>query len=85
MLDKKAERVLVKEEAEAAKARRSNKGGRLVYKKRAPEFSTTKFMSEEEEQRQREIQERREAEAAEAAAFVVAPAEPEGTKIVFDE
>lgn len=85
MLDKKAERVLVKEEAEAAKARRSNKGGRLVYKKRAPEFSTTKFMSEEEEQRQREIQERREAEAAEAAAFVEAPAEPEGTKIVFDE
>lgn len=87
MLDKKAERVLVKEEAEAAKARKSNRSGRVVYKRRAPEFSTTTFMSEEEAQRQRERREEREAAAAASASFAESTevSAPEGTKIIFDE
>ncbi|CEJ80595.1 hypothetical protein VHEMI00770 [[Torrubiella] hemipterigena] len=86
MLDKKTERVLVKEEAEAAKARKSNRSGRVVYKKRAPEFSTTTFMSEEDAQRQGEARaERAAARAAADAAENAEAAEAEGTKIVFED
>lgn len=82
MLDKTAEKLLVHEEAAAIKARRNNRNNRSMYRKRAPDFSTTRFMSEGEEQRQRERREQQEAE--DAAVETIAPV-GEGTKIVFDD
>lgn len=75
MLGKVAEKALVKEEAETAKLRKDRKGGRRVERRRAPEFSMTRFETEEDKQKAEE------AGGAEASLT----ATEEGTKIVFDE
>ncbi|PTB41122.1 hypothetical protein M441DRAFT_58554 [Trichoderma asperellum CBS 433.97] len=47
MLDKEAEKALVREEAATAALRRGNKG-RNAHRRRAPEFAMTRFMDETE-------------------------------------
>ncbi|KAL7814385.1 hypothetical protein V8C26DRAFT_403642 [Trichoderma gracile] len=50
MLDKEAEKALVREEAATAALRKGGRGGRGIQRRRAPEFAMTRFMDEEEEQ-----------------------------------
>lgn len=86
MLDKASEKTLVQQEAHAIKMRRDTKINRRHERRRAPEFSMTRFFSEEEKQAHEEREAAREAEriaAAEAETAAVASAE--GTKIVFDD
>lgn len=87
MLDKGSEKTLVQQEAEAIKMRRSTKTNRRLDRRRAPEFSMTRFFSEEEKQAQEEREAARAAERAAAAAEAetAAAASTEGTKIVFDD
>ncbi|PTB68474.1 hypothetical protein BBK36DRAFT_1134474 [Trichoderma citrinoviride] len=49
MLDKEAEKALVREEAATAALRKGTKG-RGIQRRRAPEFAMTRFMDEEEQQ-----------------------------------
>ncbi|EFY91160.1 DNA-dependent RNA polymerase I subunit A43 [Metarhizium acridum CQMa 102] len=44
MLDKDSEKKLVKEEARTAQMRRDKKGGRRIERRRAPDFSMTRFV-----------------------------------------
>ncbi|KAM3460174.1 hypothetical protein BB8028_0004g06570 [Beauveria bassiana] len=87
MLDKASEKTLVQQEAHALKMRRdTTKSNRRVERRRAPEFSMTRFFSEEEKQAHEEREAMRAAERAAAAeADTAAAASSEGTKIVFDE
>ncbi|KAM3503801.1 hypothetical protein MY10362_003960 [Beauveria mimosiformis] len=86
MLDKASEKTLVQQEAQALKMRRDTKTNRRVERRRAPEFSMTRFFSEEEKQAHEEREATRAAERAAAAeANTAAAASSEGTKIVFDE
>ncbi|KAM3546400.1 hypothetical protein ARSEF1564_000675 [Beauveria bassiana] len=87
MLDKASEKTLVQQEAHALKMRRdTTKTNRRVERRRAPEFSMTRFFSEEEKQAHEEREAMRAAERAAAAeADTAAAASSEGTKIVFDE
>ncbi|KAM0668195.1 hypothetical protein ACQRIU_001757 [Beauveria bassiana] len=87
MLDKASEKTLVQQEAHALKMRRdTTKSNRRVERRRAPEFSMTRFFSEEEKQVHEEREAMRAAERAAAAeADTAAAASSEGTKIVFDE
>ncbi|UKZ74964.1 hypothetical protein TrVFT333_002634 [Trichoderma virens FT-333] len=48
MLDREAEKALVKEEAATAALRKGTKGARKIQRRRAPEFAMTRFMDEEE-------------------------------------
>lgn len=66
MLDKDSEKKLVKEEARIAHMRREKKGGRKIERRRAPDFSMTRFVDDDEEQGEGEQQ-----PAAEAAAVEV--------------
>ncbi|KAL6860858.1 hypothetical protein J3F83DRAFT_747778 [Trichoderma novae-zelandiae] len=50
MLEKEAEKALVREEAATAALRKGSKGGRNAHRRRAPEFAMTRFMDEEEQQ-----------------------------------
>ncbi|CAH0003053.1 unnamed protein product [Clonostachys byssicola] len=52
MLDKSGEKKLVEQEAREAKERKERKGGRT--RKRAPEFSMTRFLGEEQEEKEKE-------------------------------
>lgn len=63
MLDKGSEKKLVKEEARTAQMRRERKGGQKVERRRAPEFSMTRFTDEEEEQQQQQQQAEAQAQA----------------------
>ncbi|KAM3436673.1 hypothetical protein NHJ13734_004969 [Beauveria thailandica] len=86
MLDKTSEKTLVQQEAQALKMRRDTKTNRRVERRRAPEFSMTRFFSEEEKQAHEEREATRAAERAAAAeANTAVAASSEGTKIVFDE
>ncbi|OAA50922.1 hypothetical protein BBO_00869 [Beauveria brongniartii RCEF 3172] len=86
MLDKASEKTLVQQEAQALKMRRDTKSNRRVERRRAPEFSMTRFFSEEEKQAHEEREATRAAERAAAdEANTAAAASSEGTKIVFDE
>lgn len=76
MLAKAAEKALVKEEAETARMRKNKKGGRRFERRRAPEFSMTRFETEED---------KRTVEDTVGAAEASNMATEEGTKIVFDE
>lgn len=49
MLDREAEKALVKEEAATAALRKGTKGARKVQRRRAPEFAMTRFMDEAEQ------------------------------------
>ncbi|KAG5926751.1 hypothetical protein E4U53_003004 [Claviceps sorghi] len=49
MLDKDSEKKLVQEEARLAQVRREKKGGRKMERRRAPDFSMTRFAPEESE------------------------------------
>ncbi|KAG6005977.1 hypothetical protein E4U21_007470 [Claviceps maximensis] len=49
MLDKDSEKKLIQEEARLAQVRREKKGGRKVERRRAPDFSMTRFVPEESE------------------------------------
>ncbi|KAM0420923.1 hypothetical protein ACHAPT_011313 [Fusarium lateritium] len=60
MLDKRGEKAAVAEEAEMVKMRKGKKGGQRRQRKRAPEFSMTRFAVDEEEQTQDNEQEKRE-------------------------
>lgn len=85
MLDKASEKALVQQEAQAIRMRRNTKTGRRE-RRRAPEFSMTRFFSEEEKQAHEEREAARAAERAAAAeAETAAAASAEGTKIVFDD
>ncbi|KAJ6779828.1 hypothetical protein PWT90_10932 [Aphanocladium album] len=86
MLDKASEKTLVQQEAHAVKMRRDTKVNRRLERRRAPEFSMTRFFSEEEKQAHEEREAARAAERAAAAeAETAAAASSEGTKIVFDD
>ncbi|KAM3444188.1 hypothetical protein MY4824_000077 [Beauveria thailandica] len=86
MLDKASEKTLVQQEAQALKMRRDTKTNRRLERRRAPEFSMTRFFSEEEKQAHEEREATRAAERAAAAeANTAVAASSEGTKIVFDE
>ncbi|KAM3515082.1 hypothetical protein MY11210_001320 [Beauveria gryllotalpidicola] len=86
MLDKASEKTLVQLEAHALKMRRDTKTSRRVERRRAPEFSMTRFFSEEEKQAHEEREATRAAERTAAAeAKTAAAASSEGTKILFDE
>ncbi|KAG5926110.1 hypothetical protein E4U42_003654 [Claviceps africana] len=52
MLDKDSEKKLVQEEARLAQVRREKKGGRKMERRRAPDFSMTRFAPEESEQQE---------------------------------
>lgn len=52
MLDKSSEKKLIQEEARLAQVRREKKGGRRMQRRRAPEFSMTRFAPEESENQQ---------------------------------
>ncbi|GAB0134724.1 hypothetical protein EsDP_00003082 [Epichloe bromicola] len=52
MLDKGSEKKLIQEEARLAQVRREKKGGRKMQRRRAPEFSMTRFAPEESENQQ---------------------------------
>ncbi len=86
MLDKAAEKNLVKEEARTIQARRNNKGSRVIERRRVPEFSMTTFMSEEAKQEQ-EARQEQEAEQQQQQQPAVAEIHTaaEGSKIVFDD
>ncbi|RSL79871.1 hypothetical protein CEP51_007028 [Fusarium floridanum] len=60
MLDKQGEKAVVAEEAETAKMRKGKRGGQRRQRKRAPEFSMTRFDVDEEEQTQDNEEEKRE-------------------------
>ncbi|RSL58621.1 hypothetical protein CEP54_007696 [Fusarium duplospermum] len=60
MLDKQGEKAVVAEEAETAKMRKGKRGGQRRQRKRAPEFSMTRFAVDEEEQTQDNEEEKRE-------------------------
>ncbi|RFU78624.1 dna-directed rna polymerase i subunit rpa43 [Trichoderma arundinaceum] len=49
MLEKEAEKALVREEAATAALRKGNKGARNIQRRRAPEFAMTRFMDEAEQ------------------------------------
>jgi DNA-directed RNA polymerase I subunit RPA43 len=49
MLEKEAEKALVREEAATAVLRKGNKGARNAQRRRAPEFAMTRFMDEVEQ------------------------------------
>ncbi|KAM0256570.1 hypothetical protein ACHAQJ_004857 [Trichoderma viride] len=49
MLEKEAEKALVREEAATAALRKGNKGARNAQRRRAPEFAMTRFMDEVEQ------------------------------------
>ncbi|KAL7949343.1 hypothetical protein V8C42DRAFT_310638 [Trichoderma barbatum] len=49
MLDREAEKALVREEAATAALRKGTKGARNVQRRRAPEFAMTRFMDEAEQ------------------------------------
>ncbi|KAG6041459.1 hypothetical protein E4U41_004193 [Claviceps citrina] len=49
MLDKASEKKLILEEARLAQVRREKKGGRKTERRRAPDFSMTRFVPEESE------------------------------------
>ncbi|KND87635.1 DNA-directed RNA polymerase I subunit RPA43 [Tolypocladium ophioglossoides CBS 100239] len=68
MLDKGSEKKLVKEEARTAQMRREKKGGQKIERRRAPDFSMTRFAADEEEeqQRQSEVQAQAQAQAQES-------------------
>ncbi|KAJ4154812.1 hypothetical protein LMH87_000088 [Akanthomyces muscarius] len=86
MLDKASEKELVQKEAHALKMRRDTRTNRRLERRRAPEFSMTRFFSEEEKQAHEEREATRAAERAAAAeAETAAAASSEGTKIVFEE
>lgn len=82
MLDKAAEKNLVKEEARTIQARRNNKGGRVVERRRAPEFSMTRFLSDEEKQEQEAEQQQQQHQPPAVDEIHTAA---EGTKVVFDD
>ncbi|KAK2599023.1 hypothetical protein QQS21_005489 [Conoideocrella luteorostrata] len=52
MLDKASEKKLVKEEARTAQMRLEKKGGRTIERRRAPEFSMTRFVEDEAQQQE---------------------------------
>ncbi|CAG9947455.1 unnamed protein product, partial [Clonostachys rosea f. rosea IK726] len=52
MLDKSGEKKLVEQEAREARERKERKGGHA--RKRAPEFSMTRFLGEEQEEKEKE-------------------------------
>ncbi|POR31816.1 DNA-directed RNA polymerase I subunit RPA43 [Tolypocladium paradoxum] len=52
MLDKDSEKKLVKEEARTAQMRRERKGGQKIERRRAPDFSMTRFAADDEGQQQ---------------------------------
>ncbi len=86
MLDKASEKTLVQQESHALKLRRDTKTNRRLERRRAPEFSMTRFFSEEEKQAHEEREAARAAERTAAAeAETAAAAVCDGTKIVFDE
>ncbi|RSL50693.1 hypothetical protein CEP53_008715 [Fusarium sp. AF-6] len=60
MLDKQGEKAVVAEEAETAKMRKGKRGGQRRQRKRAPEFSMTRFDVDEEQQTQDIEEEKRE-------------------------
>lgn len=80
MLDKAAEKNLVKEEARTIQARRNNKGNRVIERRRVPEFSMTTFMSEEAKE-ELEAEQQQHQQPAVAEIHTAA----EGSKIVFDD
>ncbi|KAG6123647.1 hypothetical protein E4U13_002276 [Claviceps humidiphila] len=49
MLDKAGEKKLIQEEARLAQVRREKKGGRKMERRRAPDFSMTRFAMQEDE------------------------------------
>ncbi|KAG6104875.1 hypothetical protein E4U31_001721 [Claviceps sp. LM219 group G6] len=49
MLDKASEKKLIQEEARLAQVRREKKGGRKMERRRAPDFSMTRFAMQEDE------------------------------------
>ncbi|KAG6023516.1 hypothetical protein E4U40_003937 [Claviceps sp. LM458 group G5] len=49
MLDKASEKKLIQEEARLAQVRRDKKGGRKMERRRAPDFSMTRFAMQEDE------------------------------------
>ncbi|KAG6061104.1 hypothetical protein E4U32_003137 [Claviceps aff. humidiphila group G2b] len=51
MLDKASEKKLIQEEARLAQVRREKKGGRKMERRRAPDFSMTRFAMQEDENR----------------------------------
>ncbi|KAF7553213.1 hypothetical protein G7046_g7168 [Stylonectria norvegica] len=57
MLDKVGEKALVVEEAQTAQMRKQRKGGNKRERRRAPEFSMTRFEEEEEEEAPADIEE----------------------------
>ncbi|PNY26756.1 DNA-directed RNA polymerase I subunit RPA43 [Tolypocladium capitatum] len=61
MLDKDGEKKLVKEEARTAQMRRERKGGNNIERRRAPDFSMTRFAADEEEQQQQQQQQQQQA------------------------
>lgn len=73
MLDKDSEKKLVKEEARTAQMRREKKGGRGIERRRAPDFSMTRFEDVEDEETQQQQQDTE----------VALPAS-QGQKIVFE-
>ncbi|TQV95382.1 RNA polymerase I subunit Rpa43 [Cordyceps javanica] len=87
MLDKTSEKTLVQQEAQALKTRRGNRTNRRLERRRAPEFSMTRFFSDEEKKAHEEREATRAAERAAAAETETAAAAPlaDGTKIVFDD
>ncbi|EGX87692.1 RNA polymerase I subunit Rpa43, putative [Cordyceps militaris CM01] len=89
MLDKASEKTLVQQEGHALKMRRNTKTNRRLERRRAPEFSMTRFFSEEEKQAHEKREAAKAAAQAERAAAAAeeetAAATSEGTKIVFDE
>ena len=56
MLDKDSEKKLVKEEARMAQLRRQKKGGQRAERRRAPDFSMTRFTAEDGEHAAEEAQ-----------------------------
>ncbi|KAG5999227.1 hypothetical protein E4U43_002194 [Claviceps pusilla] len=76
MLDRASEKKLIQEEARLAQVRREKKGGRKTERRRAPDFSMTRFVPEESENQG-------DVAAAGADAAVAAPA-AESQIVKFD-
>ena len=66
MLDKDSEKKLVKEEARTAQMRRERKGGQKIERRRAPDFSMTRFADEKEQQEQAEAEAEAQVQAQES-------------------
>ncbi|KAG5997404.1 hypothetical protein E4U54_002367 [Claviceps lovelessii] len=76
MLDRASEKKLIQEEARLAQVRREKKGGRKTERRRAPDFSMTRFVPEESDNQE-------DVAAADADAVVAAPA-AESQIVKFD-